>query len=505
MSLDWIKHLYGFSSGIYFSVVVMLVLYGLSYHKLYNWKITAAFFLVAISFVCFGLYNVFFQQLFSDVTAPLYSKGFLKFCAMMTPVSLLVLTYVYIQGFTLRSVRAYQRYQKEKWIAYLIYLSTVANIIAIYFVDDFKTIALMLLLGFVLPCFGAARLAIVANEKNTASKGYAIMFGGLLVLILTGGIYAIENPNMLPDAPQALMNVGFAVLTCFTGFFSIRYGYEEVWSFFVLREMDKRGILSDITTGINDGQFSLHYQPQLDLQTGKVTAAEALIRWEHPKKGNISPLDYIPLAEESGLISHITMWVISTAIRQAKQLRERGFPLKVSINFSPKDISHHVINHLERVLQRHNYPSELVVVEITESQVINSSDSTFANAMQRLNKLGVHVSIDDYGTGFSSLSHMQRLDINELKIDQSFIKGLGYESNNYAIVYSTLQMARNLGLVSVAEGVEDVATMRMLQELKCNFAQGYGIAKPMPFDELLVWLETKTDSTTLTDFKAVMV
>lgn len=505
MSLDWIKHLYGVSSGIYFALVFMLVLFGLSYRKQYNWKVTAAFLLVAASYACFGFYNLFFHTLFTDITAPLYSQGFLKFCAMMTPVSILVLTYIYIQGFTLRSVSAYERVKKEGWIAHLIYASTIANIIAIYCVDDHQTIALMLLLGFILPTFGAARLAMVSNEKSTVNVGYAVLFGGLLVLILTGGMYAVYNPNMLPDAPQVLMNVGFAIFTFCTAVFSIRYGYEEIWSFFVLQEMDKRGILSDITTGIHNNQFVLHYQPQLDLQTGKVTAAEALIRWEHPEKGRISPLDYIPLAEESGLISHITMWVISRSIREAKQLHDRGFELKMSINFSPKDINSHVISHLEKTLKRYEYPNELVVVEITESQMINSQDTDFAAAMQRLHDLGVSISIDDYGTGFSSLSHMQRLKVHELKVDQAFITDLKYGSNDYAIVYSTLQMARNLNLVSVAEGVEDYETLKLLQELKCNLAQGYGIAKPMPFDELVAWMTEKTDSTTLTDFKALNV
>lgn len=503
LPMDWLKHLYGFSSGLYFAAVLMLVLYGLSYRKKYNWKVSAAFFLVAASYVCFGLYNLFFHTLFTDITQPLYSKGFLKFCAMMTPVSVLVLTYIYIQGFTLRSVSAYKRVKKEAWIAHLIYASTVVNIIAIYFVDDHRTIALMLLLGFILPTFGAARLAMVSNEKSMANVGYAVLFGGLLVLILTAGMYSINHPNMLPATQQVMLNVGFAIFTFCTGVFSIRYGYEEIWSFFVLREMDKRGILSDITTGIHENQFSLHYQPQLDLQTGKVTAAEALIRWEHPEKGNIAPLDYIPLAEESGLMSHITMWVITRAIVEANQLRQRGFELKISINFSPKDITQHVVSHLEKTLIRYDYPSELVVVEITESQMINSEDTTFSAAMARLHELGVSISIDDYGTGFSSLSHMQRLHIHELKIDQAFVKELDYDTSNYAIVYSTLQMARNLQLITVAEGVEDAATLNMLKELKCNFAQGYGIAKPMAFDAFVDWLhEHKSERTDMTEEQA---
>lgn len=505
MSVDWLKHLYGFSSGMYFTVAIFLLMYGLSYRKTFNWQIFATFCLLAVSFSCFGFFNIFFQQLFTDATRSLYSYGFLKFCAIMTPVSVLILTYVYIKSYTMRSTAVYKLIKKEIWGVYFLYASTIANMIAIYFVDDIKVISWILLLGFVLPCFGAARVAFTANERTVVNKGNIILFSGLLVIILTWGVYSMNHPDFLPESLRAFFNLMFALLTCMAGFFFIRYGYEEMWTFFSLQQLDKRDILSDITTGIHENQFSLHYQPQLDIQTGKVTAAEALIRWHHPIKGAISPVDYIPLAEESGLISDITKWVISTSIKQVKLIQAQGFELKISINFSPKDISQDVIAHLEKTLKKYDYPSKLVVIEITESQMVNSDDAVFLAAMERLNRLGVSVSIDDFGTGFSSLSHMQKLNVDELKIDQSFISDLDYHSGNYAIVYSTLQMARNLNLVSVAEGVEDIATLKILQELKCNFAQGYGIAKPMPMDELLVWLEKKSNSNTLSDFTAIQI
>lgn len=503
MSLDLLKHLYGFTNGIYFTVVIMLILYGLSYRKEFNWQITTAYVMVALSFVCFGFYNIFFQQIFTNVTASLYSRQFLKFCAVVTPFALLLLTSIYIKGYSTRSIRANARIKKEKWLVYIIYGTTIINIIAIYCVDDFNVIALMLLAGFVLPTIGAVRLAMVSKDKSFTNIGYIFLFGGLLLMVISAP-YAMKHVDKLTPEENIIGNLFFGLVVIFSCFFSLRYSHNEMRSFFHIRQLDKKNIMGDVTKGINDNQFCLHYQPQLDLSCGEVTAAEALIRWNHPEKGLISPVDYIPLAEKSGFISDITMWVIRTAIKEAKQLYDSNFSLKISINFSPKDISDEVIDCLEKTLKRYNYPSNLVVVEITESLVINSKDEKFNKAMKRLHDLGVAISIDDYGTGFSSLSHIQRLDVQELKIDQSFITDLDYDSNNYAIVYSTLQMARNLGLITVAEGVEDNQTLSLLKEMKCNYAQGYGISKPMSFLELQTWLAENTKDNTFTNFKSLV-
>lgn len=501
MSDDVLKHLFGFASGIYFTVVVMLVLFGISYWRQHHWRITAAFFLVAVSFVCFWLYSLFFQQMFNNITTNLYPAWFLKLCAALTPVSLLILTYVYMTGFSMRSVSANQIIEREKWVVYAIYILTISIMVSVLFVDDMALIAKLLLFGFLVPCIAAAGLALRSREDwSIASTGFGVLFALLAVIILTAGVHYIENPHKISNTTSAVVNILFAVVVVCAGFLSIRYGYMEVRSLFLLRQLDKRGLLSDITSGINNNEFLLNYQPQLSIQSKRVLGAEALIRWHHPKKGWVSPADFIPLAEESGLINHITHWVVKCAIQHGKMLEEAGTPVKISVNFSVKNINPSMVVYLTKMLKRYNYPSALFAIEITESLAVNTQDMQFSEAMHSLSELGVGVSIDDYGTGFSSLSHMQKLDIHELKIDQSFIKDLDYDSDNYAIVFSTLQMARNLKLVSVAEGVEDDKVLNILSEMRCDVAQGYGIAKPMAFDDFAAWLKARSDTHDEDDF-----
>lgn len=489
MSDDLLKHLYGFSSGMYFTVVIMLVLFGISYWRQHHWKVATAFLLVASAFSCFALYNIFMQQTFSEITHSLYSPSFIKLCGMLAPVPILILTYIYIQGFSMRSSEAHQLIEEGKWVVYFIYGSTIINIITLYFVNDIQLMSKLILLGFLIPCIGAAAVAFQPKGSSTAGKGYGFLFTGLAITILTLGMYYLEHSDKLSPIFLVMMNLLFGLLVICVSFLSIRYGYMEVRSFFRLQALDNRKIMGDITKGLINNEFRLHYQPQYDLSEDKITAVEALIRWHHPEKGLIPPPDYIPLAEESGLINNITQWVISTAIAEGKQLFDNGTPLSISLNFSPNDITPSIIKHLEKTLKAHDYPSDLLVVEITESLVIKSEDADFNKAMNQLHGLGVSVSIDDYGTGFSSLSHMQKLDVHELKIDQSFIKDLKPDTDNYAIVYSTVQMARHLHLISVAEGVEDKATLALLKDMDCDMAQGYSIAKPMPLSELFDWLK----------------
>lgn len=505
MTKDLVQHLYGFSNGVYFAVIVMLVLFGLSYLQMHRRQVSIAFVLVALAFACFALLNIFFQLFVSDVTDAFYPPWFFKFAAMVTPVSVIILTYIYVTGFSMRSVVASQIVKREKWIVYVIYALMFAIIVGLSFVDDPVLMLKVILLGFLPPCIGAAGLAIRSYEHNMANLGFGVLFVALVIVNVTLGWYFVENHHVFSEGLQVALNLVFALVVVFACFITIRFGYTEVRSFFKMRALDELDVLSEISSGISQNQFRLDYQPQLNLQTSRVTGVEALLRWQHPSKGNIPPLAYISLAEESNLINGVTMWVVSRAIKQAKRLYDMGYPLKTSVNFSTKNFNPMVVNHVAKELKRHKLPSELLVVEITESIMIKMEDNAFVDAMAQLRSLGVRVSIDDYGTGFSSLSYMQRFHVHELKIDKSFIDNLDYDSNDYAIVFSTIQMARNLGMETVAEGVEDGKAIDILTELRCNAVQGYGIAKPMPFDDLVRWLSKQNQDPSYYELRAVDV
>jgi diguanylate cyclase (GGDEF)-like protein len=247
-----------------------------------------------------------------------------------------------------------------------------------------------------------------------------------------------------------------------------------------LEAMELLRMRNDLSLALERREFELHYQPQIDLASGMVSGAEALIRWRHPELGMVPPARFIPVAEETGLIVPIGEWVMFEACRQAAAWRTAGLPpLLMSVNlsgvqFMSGNVERTVIDALNAAgLQ----PSQLEL-ELTESILIQ--DLPVLATVRRLKALGVQLAIDDFGTGYSSFSYLKRFAVNRLKIDQSFVRDLAIDPDNAAIVKAVIQMAHSLGLQTVAEGVEDQRALAHLQELQCDQVQGYYFAKPMP-------------------------
>lgn len=245
-------------------------------------------------------------------------------------------------------------------------------------------------------------------------------------------------------------------------------------------------------------QFVLHYQPQVDLATGRVFGAEALIRWQHPEWGLVPPGKFIPVAEDSGLIVPIGDWVIEEACRQAMVWREMGFPaLTIAVNLSALQFKR---GEVEKVvadaLRASGLPPNQLELELTESVLISDVEGVEAR-LKGLKALGVKLAIDDFGTGYSSLSYLKRLSVDKLKIDQSFVRDLERHPDEVAIVRAIIQMADGLGLQSIAEGVETLAMMQQLRGLGCQEGQGYWFAKPMGANVFEDWLRQALDQGTL--------
>lgn len=228
------------------------------------------------------------------------------------------------------------------------------------------------------------------------------------------------------------------------------------------------------------GEFHVHYQPQLDLGTGKIVGAEALVRWQHPELGVISPAQFIPLAEERGLIAPIGEWMLREACRQNREWQKAGLPpLVVAVNlsalqFEQKDIP----GMIARVLRSCGLAPEFLELELTESAIMRDAEST-VNTMRTLKGIGVALSLDDFGTGYSSLSHLKRFPLDKLKIDQSFVRGLPHDPDDLAISTSIIGIGKALGLKVIAEGVETAAQLKVLQERGCDEIQGYYVTKPL--------------------------
>jgi len=229
----------------------------------------------------------------------------------------------------------------------------------------------------------------------------------------------------------------------------------------------------------------VHYQPQVDLRTGLVLGAEALLRWPDPVSGNVPPIAFIPVAEESGLIRPLTTWLIGECMRECARWRDHGLELNVSINLSARNLMDpELIVVLMAALKATGMRPAKVNLEITESCFMDSPERAL-EVIQRIHDCGFQLSIDDFGTGYSSLSYLKNLPVHELKIDQGFVRKLLESPGDQAIVSSTIDLAHNFGLSVVAEGIEDQASSEWLQNGGCDIGQGYYYAKPMPADEFL--------------------
>jgi diguanylate cyclase (GGDEF)-like protein len=247
-------------------------------------------------------------------------------------------------------------------------------------------------------------------------------------------------------------------------------------------------LIRDLRHAPGNGELMLHYQPKLDIRNGQVKQAEALLRWQHPKFGNVSPAEFIILAERTGSIQILTNWVIEEAMRQLAEWGSRGLLLQLSVNISADDLlSGDLAERVLVLLTRYQIGAEQLIFEITESAVMQEPENAL-KVLNRLREVGISLSIDDFGTGYSSLAHLKRLPVQELKIDQSFVRNLDETSEDAVIVRSTIEMSHNLGLKVVAEGVEYEHSLRLLERWHCDTAQGYLISRPLTAPAFEAWI-----------------
>jgi len=254
----------------------------------------------------------------------------------------------------------------------------------------------------------------------------------------------------------------------------------------------RRRLLNELREAINLQQFEIYYQPIIDLNNGRVVKAEALLRWNHPN-GQVSPLDFIPLAEETGLIVDIGNWVFAEVVRQLSVWQTRfNTDLQVSVNTSPIQYQHEnssKLNWFGNILN-HNLKPASICVEITESLLMEAGKGV-ADKLLKFRDLGIEVALDDFGTGYSSLSYLKQFHIDYLKIDQSFVSHLTSESQDLVLCEAIIVMAHTLGIKVIAEGVETDQQKQMLQDIGCDFGQGYLFSRPVPADKFAQqWLES---------------
>jgi predicted signal transduction protein with EAL and GGDEF domain len=302
---------------------------------------------------------------------------------------------------------------------------------------------------------------------------------------LRAGIGAVSFPDDGEDAQTLLRRVEIAMYAAKTrqaGFLSFEAAMDT-------GSEQSLSLLTELREAVEQNQLQLYLQPKVALADGRVIGAEALVRWRHPVRGMVPPIRFIPFAEQTGAIRQITHWMIEHTLTAIAAFRDQGLVLKVAVNLSTKDLmDQHLPAKVGQSLLAHGLAADALYLEITESAIMDDPVRA-EQTLQALHDIGVALSIDDFGTGYSSLAYLKRLPVSQLKIDSSFVMNMERDEADVAIVRSTIDLAHNLGLRVVAEGVETEGALGLLRQMGCDEVQGYFIGRPMPATEFAAWAD----------------
>lgn len=329
----------------------------------------------------------------------------------------------------------------------------------------------------------------VENAESVGLLAERILNGLQRPFLLHGHLQTISLSLGAAVAPHDGQDCETLLRNAETAMYQAKQDGRQTWRFFDStmnqQALARLQLLNDLRQAIAQHQLQLYYQPQIDLARGRLSGVEALVRWQHPVRGMISPAEFIPAAEESRLIIPLGEWVLRQACAQAASWQRQGLALpQVAVNISAIQLQHgHLEESVLQALADSHLPASLLELEITESSLVDKTEQVI-DSLKRLKAMGVNLSIDDFGTGYSSLAYLQTLAVDKLKIDQSFVRDLTLNQDNRAIVSAIVQMAHTLGLACIAEGVESQDIAAALHRLGCQQAQGYLYARPLPADEL---------------------
>jgi diguanylate cyclase (GGDEF)-like protein len=331
---------------------------------------------------------------------------------------------------------------------------------------------------------GGAKHARRLAEKILGALAPAIeLSGGLMSEVgPIVGITLFPGHGSNPDTLMRRANVALLAARCDgAGFAFYTAGLEE--------EHTRRfALMCDLRRAIENDELLLYYQPKVDMRSRKICGAEALVRWPHPQFGMVNPAEFIKLAENAGLITSLTYWVLDAVLRQCYAWHEAGFNYPVAVNLCARDLRDpDLLNRIAGAFETWGARPEWVQFELTESSLMEDPNGSLLT-LERLTSLGVEIFLDDFGTGYSSLSYLQRLPIDSIKIDQSFVSKMTVSEDSCVIVSSAIELAHHLKLNVVAEGVEDDATWKLLDKLGCDVSQGYVIAEPISAGQFKDWV-----------------
>jgi diguanylate cyclase (GGDEF)-like protein len=328
---------------------------------------------------------------------------------------------------------------------------------------------------------GASALFVAERIRRALEEPFVLADDLTLQLETSIGIAIF--PRHGEDAEQLLKRADIALYASKDTHASVVYASEHDQ-----HSSDGLELVAQIRNAIDNGELIVHFQPEVDLATGETRRLEALVRWNHPERGLLLPEAFIPLARQSALVRPITRYVLDVALGQCRAWQDAGIDVGVAVNLAGRDLSDSRLEEeVSEALRRWKLEPELLELEIPESAVISERER-IQKMLARLNERGVRVAVDDFGSGYASLSHLKQLPVNVLKIDKSFVENIGTDEEDEAIVRSTIDLAHSLGISVVAEGVESEDVLKRLRALGCDLAQGFCLARPAAAEDITEWL-----------------
>ena len=340
-----------------------------------------------------------------------------------------------------------------------------------------------------------ADVALASKMRQALSKPFIVAEQRLDVSVSIGGACHPQDG----DDPQTLLRKAeiamYEAKRSRAGYVSYRADLDE-------HDAGQMTLMTELREAIESGGLELHFQPVIAVPDGELVMAEALVRWKHPVRGQIPPLEFIPLAEQTDLMRPFTDWVLARAVKQCRQWMDAGWRVPIAINLSVRNLVDEALAHrISALLKASSVPPSYLTVEITES-VVMADAARSLETMTQLRRVGIEIAIDDFGTGYSSLAYLGKLPISAVKIDRTFVGSMLSDTNSLAIVGATIGLAHALGLKVVAEGVETESVLDRLRILGSDRAQGYHIARPMPAPAFVSWLEAQVPRGALDEVEA---
>lgn len=479
---------YGISVGIFLALTIYLCtfsLFQLVWRK--DYRNSKLLFYGALSTVFFGLSNLYFISAhFAEINHIL--PEFLIFLSKVSaPIGTFFIFNMFINSVPVSTSAAFSFWYKTKSWYPLFYAIWIALFFGILFNESQSTALSLAIAGILVDLIYCTMFIFSALYVLPLIKlyGYALVVSiGIFVIFLA--LIVFNQLTILPSKFLLTSHIVLSLWVVLYSFILTRYIVDESLPLAKISQSKLSEFYRSFYQALHHNELFLEYQPKINLQDNSVCGIEALVRWQHPKNGLVSPDHFIPLAEQTDMIDCLCQWVIEQTLKDIAVLHHHALNIPIAINFSVKNIHPKMVNFLVEAIKKHGVSIDMITVEITESLFLHLNDEQ-KTALSMIHDTGIKLSLDDFGAGFSSLRHLDEMGLYEIKIDKSLTTKI-LENKKFTIVKTIMDMCQRLGINVVAEGVNDTATCQVLKTMQCNMIQGYYISKPKKLAEIMAWI-----------------